>query len=217
MGPTPISTAFLLISLLAVALLEAAAAVAAAYGWLSGLKLIAATRTLQMLAVVALASVQTGGLRSIGLDGTNASAGFKKGLVWSMLFGAITALLFGILWLTGRNPLALIRSPLPHTARQQSLYFLVGGVIAPAAEEMAFRGLVFGYLRRWGAPAAMVISTALFAAFHSGPAVPVTQIIGGLVFAAAYHQTGSLMAPIVIHGLGNLAIFSLSLPVFHPN
>lgn len=217
MGPTPISTAFLLISLLAVALLEATAAVAAAYGWLSGLKLIAATRTLQMLAVAALATIQTGGLRVIGLDGKNAPAGFKKGLVWSSLFGAMAVLLFGILWITGRDPLALIRSPLPQTARQQALFFLVGGVIAPATEEAVFRGLVFGYLRRWGTAAAIVISTALFAAFHSGPAVPVTQIVGGLVFAAAYHQAGSLMAPIVIHGLGNLAIFSLSLPVFHLN
>jgi hypothetical protein len=54
------------------------------------------------------------------------------------------------------------------------------------------------------------ISTALFAAFHL-QTVPVTQIVGGLVFAVAYHTSNSLVTPIVIHMLGNLAIFGLSL------
>ena len=86
----------------------------------------------------------------------------------------------------------------------------MGGIVAPVAEEIFFRGLIFGYLRRWGIPAAILISTALFAAFHL-PAVPVTQIVGGAVFAIAYHTGRSLMVPIVIHTLGNLAIFTLSL------
>jgi membrane protease YdiL (CAAX protease family) len=59
--------------------------------------------------------------------------------------------------------------------------------------------------------AAALVSTALFAAVHSGVALPVTQVVGGIVFAVAYHTGKSLMVPIVIHMLGNLAIFSLSL------
>jgi membrane protease YdiL (CAAX protease family) len=89
----------------------------------------------------------------------------------------------------------------------------VGGLLAPIAEEVVFRGLIFGYLRRWGLPAALLISTAIFAALHL-PAIPATQIVGGAVFAIAYHIEGSLMVPILIHSLGNLAIFTLSLPVF---
>jgi membrane protease YdiL (CAAX protease family) len=57
----------------------------------------------------------------------------------------------------------------------------------------------------------VLFSTAVFAAFHL-PGIPVTQIVGGIVFAVAYHTGKSLMVPIVIHVLGNLAIFSLSLP-----
>ena len=94
------------------------------------------------------------------------------------------------------------------------LFFIVGGVVAPVAEEIVFRGIIFGYLRRWGLPAAVLVSTALFAALHL-PAIPVTQVVGGMVFAIAYHLSGSLMTPILIHTLGNLAIFSLSLPWFY--
>ena len=90
----------------------------------------------------------------------------------------------------------------------------MGGIVAPVTEEIVFRGVIFGYLRRWGLPAAVLVSTALFAALHL-PAVPATQIVGGMVFAVAYHTGKSLMVPIVIHVLGNLAIFSLSLPWIH--
>jgi membrane protease YdiL (CAAX protease family) len=36
-------------------------------------------------------------------------------------------------------------------------------------------------------------------------------MVGGIVFAVAYEVEGSLMVPITIHVLGNMAIFALSL------
>ena len=210
MGSAPISTAFLLASLLAVTLLEVAAAAVGTRVQLPRLWLIAATRTAQMLVVLTLAVVQTGGLHVLGLDKKAILSGVRKGLVWSAGFAAAAGLLFLGLFIAGQNPLMLIRSPLPVNVSQRILFFFVGGIVAPVAEEIFFRGLIFGYLRRWGIPAAILISTALFAAFHL-PAVPVTQIVGGAVFAIAYHTGRSLMVPIVIHTLGNLAIFTLSL------
>jgi membrane protease YdiL (CAAX protease family) len=211
MGSTPISTPFLTASLLAVVLLELAAAAAGSRFQLPRLWLIAAARSSQMLAVMALAMVQAGGLHVLGLDRNSLLPGLRKGLIWSAGFAAAAGLLFLGLLMTGQNPLTLIRSPLPEGAANQLLFFFVGGIVAPVAEEMVFRGVIFGYLRRWGLPAAVLVSTALFAALHL-PAVPVTQIVGGMVFAVAYHTGKSLMVPIVIHVLGNLAIFSLSLP-----
>jgi hypothetical protein len=38
-----------------------------------------------------------------------------------------------------------------------------------------------------------------------------TQAVGGILFAVAYEVERSLLVPITIHVLGNLAIFSLSL------
>jgi membrane protease YdiL (CAAX protease family) len=199
---------------LAVALLEAAAAPVGETLQMPRLWLITAIRTMQILAVLTLAVVRTGGLHVFGLDKKALLPGLTKGLVWSAGFGIAAGVLFLGLFMADHNPLILIRSPLPQGTAQRILFFFVGGIVAPVAEEIVFRGLIFGYLRRWGLPAAILISTALFAAIHLvflNPTIPVTQIVGGLVFAVAYHMGKSLMVPIVIHMLGNLAIFTISL------
>jgi len=41
--------------------------------------------------------------------------------------------------------------------------------------------------------------------------IPLPQIVGGILFAAAYEKEKNLMVPITIHVLGNMAIFSISL------
>jgi membrane protease YdiL (CAAX protease family) len=213
MDTTPISANFLLASLLTVVLMEAAAAAIGFHLHVPRLWLLAAARSVEILALVLLAALRTGGLTMIGLQPKTLLPGLGKGLAWSAAFAGVAALLFGLLYLAGQHPLTLVRAPLPPHPTQRVLYFFVGGILAPAAEEIVFRGLIFGYLRRWGLPAAVLISTALFAAFHL-PTIPVTQIIGGIVFALAYVSTGSLMTPIAIHMLGNLAIFTLSLAHF---
>jgi membrane protease YdiL (CAAX protease family) len=61
---------------------------------------------------------------------------------------------------------------------------------------------------------AVVVSTVLFALAHSAfGGVGVPQIIGGIVFAAAYEIERNLIVPIIIHVLGNSAIFALSILV----
>jgi len=194
-------------------LVEAAGGIAGQYAGIPHLWTIAAVRTVQAVFVMAIATANAQGLRLLGMDRRRWIAGCKMGLVWSAGFAVAAGILFLILLGMGQHPLSMIRSPLPTGALQQLHYFIVGGVIAPVAEEIVFRGLIFGYLRRWGVPAAILISTALFAALHL-PTIPVTQIVGGAVFAIAYHLSGSLLTPITIHVLGNLAIFTLSLSVF---
>jgi membrane protease YdiL (CAAX protease family) len=88
----------------------------------------------------------------------------------------------------------------------------VGGIVAPIAEEVFFRGILYGFFRRWGVVVALVFSTLLFVFPHLGThGLPTTQIIGGILFALAYEVEDSLLAPITIHALGNMAIFTLSL------
>jgi hypothetical protein len=85
-------------------------------------------------------------------------------------------------------------------------------VLEPVAEEVFFRGIVYGFLRKWGVLLALVGTTAVFVAAHTLRAgIPLPQIVGGMVFAIAYEMEGSLLVPIVIHVLGNAAIFSLCL------
>ena len=92
------------------------------------------------------------------------------------------------------------------------LFFVVGVLVAPMAEEVFFRGILYGFFRRWGVSAALVLSTLLFVLPHLGTSgLPITQVIGGVLFAVAYEKEGSLIVPIIIHASGNMAIFTFSL------
>ena len=77
-------------------------------------------------------------------------------------------------------------------------------VIAPIAEELIFRGYIFGVLRRYaGRWWAMVISASIFAAIHAH----IPSLAGLFVLAVAltlvYEGAGSLWAPILMHSLFN--------------
>jgi membrane protease YdiL (CAAX protease family) len=148
---------------------------------------------------------------AIGLSRSKMLPGFSRGLIWSVCFGIAAGVLFLVLFTVGINPLKLVDTPLPSAPRQIFIFFLVGGVIGPIGEEIFFRGIIFGFFRRWGVYAAILTSTALFVLPHfDGHHLPLTQIVGGIVFAIAYEKEKSLMVPIIIHCLGNMAIFSLA-------
>jgi len=150
-------------------------------------------------------------LNAIGLPRSKMLPGLVRGLIWSVCFGIAAGVLFLVLFAAGINPLKLVKTPLPSAPRQIFIFFLVGGVIGPIWEEIFFRGIIFGFFRRWGVYAAILISTALFVLPHyDGHHLPLTQIVGGIVFAIAYEKEKSLMVPVTIHCLGNMAIFSLT-------
>jgi membrane protease YdiL (CAAX protease family) len=117
-----------------------------------------------------------------------------------------------ILMIAGLHPADLIAANFPSTQPGLFFFFVVGGIISPVAEEIFFRGMLYGYFRRWGMWAALLLSTAVFVTAHAiFHRVPVPQIVGGILFALAYEKEKNLMVPITIHVLGNLAIFTLSL------
>lgn len=148
---------------------------------------------------------------AIGLSRSKLYPGLKKGLVWSAGFGVAAGILFSVLLASGLNPLKLVHTPLPSAPWQIIFFFLVGGVIGPVWEEIFFRGIIFGFFRRWGLYAAVLISTALFVLPHyDGSYLPLTQIVGGIVFAIAYEKEKNLIVPVTVHCLGNIAIFSLT-------
>ncbi len=148
----------------------------------------------------------------IGLSKIRLIPGIRAGLTWSLGFGVAAAIGFLALFLSGANPFLWIRSPLPQTSLELILYFVVGGMVAPVAEELFFRGVIYGFFRQWGIWFAVVASTLVFALFHTTGQMPVTQLVGGLVFAIAYEHKKSLATPVLIHMLGNISIFTLSLP-----
>jgi membrane protease YdiL (CAAX protease family) len=95
-------------------------------------------------------------------------------------------------------------------------------LIAPVAEELFFRGVVFNaWLREYGARAAIVGSAALFAVIHADPSsldmligslARVLPIFGlGLGLAVLYKRTRSLLAPIAMHATFNAISLTLAL------
>jgi membrane protease YdiL (CAAX protease family) len=169
-------------------------------------------RLLEIILILLVVLLWGKGLPSIGLASSKIFLGIIKGLTWSVGFGVVALLGFFILSIYGHDPLQLIKTPLPRWPSDIFLFYLVGGIVAPIAEEVFFRGILYGFFRRWGVVVALVLSTALFVLPHLGShGLPITQIVGGVLFAIAYEIEGNLMTPITIHALGNLTIFTISL------
>ena len=176
---------------------------------LTGLGLARLAEIFLMLVVVAVREKR---LSAIGLKASGIYRGFIKGLIWAVSFGLAAGAILFVIYLLGIKMRALFQMQLPFGTRQLTAFFLVGAIIAPIAEEIFFRGILYGFFRKWGIPAAIILSTLLFVLSHSsGRTVPVTQIVGGILFAVAYEVEKNLLVPITIHILGNLAIFTLSL------
>lgn len=77
-----------------------------------------------------------------------------------------------------------------------------------AVEELAFRGALFGWLRRRaGFPAAALGSALLFAAVHAPPAAAAVAFLLGLQLAALREARGLGLA-IAAHGTSNLAVLA---------
>jgi membrane protease YdiL (CAAX protease family) len=200
------------ISIAVLLLTEAVAKVLFSESLISPMITLGAIRFLEAFLFIMIVVTWGKGLSSIGLAPYQILPGIMRGFIWSAAFGIIVLFIFGALYIAGINPLALIQVRLPNRIQELLSFFFVGGLIAPIAEEIFFRGILYGFFRRWGVVVAIFLSTLIFVFAHLiDTAIPVTQAIGGIVFAAAYEVEGKLMVPISIHVLGNNAIFSLSL------
>lgn len=193
-------------------------------------------RVFQIAAILWAVIRWENGLTSIKWAPADWPTGIKKGAIWSMGFAMAAGAGVAVAFIAGYTPLHWLRSPMPAELLDRTLFFIVGGLIAPIAEEICFRGVIYTYMRdigirisamlspkhtitgrglRWLKTAAVVFaitsSTAVFTLLHTFHGIPVTQIVGGVVFAIAYETTRNLMTPIVIHSLGNLALFTISI------
>jgi hypothetical protein len=77
-------------------------------------------------------------------------------------------------------------------------------ILAPIAEEIFFRGIVFNaWLREGGRRAAYIGSAALFAAIHLSLLSFLPIFLLGLALAWVYERKGNLLAPITMHATVN--------------
>lgn len=216
MGTTQIKTFPVIISISLVILTEAASR----HFGLFPIWSTAVARAIDIVTMFLVFQLSPGGTAALGLSAQKMLYGFKRGILWSILFGAASGCIGTILFLLGMNPLKLIHMAIPKGAYKILLFYIIGGIIGPVAEEMFFRGMIYGYLRAqlvhqhatFGILTAGLISTVVFVLAHSGTSsIPLPQLAGGILFFVAYEVEGSLITPMVIHSIGNMALFTLSL------
>lgn len=139
---------------------------------------------------------------------------------------------FGVYWLSSSLLSFLIQTTFPNNVNlnDSQIWALTGSdpvfmtlaivVLAPFAEEVFHRGLIFGNLYSRNAVAAYLVSALLFSAIHvlsylgvysaGYLALALVQYLpAGLIFAWSYQQSGSIFTPMLIH-ITNNALVMLS-------
>jgi len=127
------------------------------------------------------------------------------------------ALLCSVLLLKCYNVPLPLRPAVPEKGRP--LWLMYQFLYVAVAEETFFRGylqtnifrLLTGAAQRnsaFSALIAIIISAAVFAVFHSvlgGDLIAMITFLPGLILGWLFFRTGSLLAPILFHGLANAA------------
>lgn len=90
--------------------------------------------------------------------------------------------------------------------------YLVIGLLAPVAEELAFRGAVLRALLQWRPQAhwAMIaVSAVCFALIHGNPAQMPHAFLIGLLLGWMYYRTGSVVPGVAYHWVNNSVAYVL--------
>ncbi len=100
-------------------------------------------------------------------------------------------------------------------ADQYSGSFLLGllaySIVSPVAEELLFRGIIHNYLRRFINPKmALLVSSALFGAYHMNFVQGVYAFLVGCLIAYAYEYFGDFRMAVAVHAAANCTVYCLT-------
>lgn len=120
-----------------------------------------------------------------------------------------------LLWISGGEPALSRRSQEELNVAEQMrrawslgsvlTFIVIGGFIAPVIEELLFRGMLYpAWARQWGWIRGAIATSLLFALIH--PNV-FAQFFASLIYIGIFRRTGSLRAPIIVHGLYNMSMW----------
>lgn len=178
----------------------------------------------QVVTIASVLLVDAYGRRMTGASALNFA--MPRGGVWTLLLSVIALVSFATCFASlvfVFNPDALRHDLQPFSEMMQSrtwwLILLAAGVGAPLAEELLFRGLIFGALRQspLGFVGATLITAVAWASLHANYSL---YGVGAITFIGLYlawlrERTGGLLAPMVCHGCYNFLIILLM--VLAPN
>jgi uncharacterized protein len=88
----------------------------------------------------------------------------------------------------------------------------LGGLVIPFAEELLFRGVLFGALRRYGPVLAGLVSATVFGLAHVWPPLVLFAFVVGVVHAWMRERSGSIWPAVISHAVVNtLSIVMIAL------
>ena len=149
--------------------------------------------------------------------------GFKTDPAWAVLLGiAVAVIAVPIAWylqsagvelltrwhfvVSGQDAVRLLWEA--QALWKQAYLGLFAVVVAPVAEEILFRGILYPFLKQHGHPQLALWGTAiLFAGVHVNLGVVLPLVFLAVVLALLYEWTDNLLACIVVHSLFNAANF----------
>ncbi|MCR4705096.1 MAG: HAD hydrolase-like protein [Lachnospiraceae bacterium] len=92
-----------------------------------------------------------------------------------------------------------------------TLGLILYGVISPITEEILFRGLIYGRMRKFfSLPVSMVVSSFLFGAYHGNILQGLYGFLLGLMIVYLYEKTQHFAMPVMAHALANMSVFMLT-------
>lgn len=87
---------------------------------------------------------------------------------------------------------------------------LASGLLAPICEELFFRGYLMGVFARFGRGRAIWCTALLFALAHGVDTAFLPRALIGVLLGDAMARTGSILAPMLVHGCYNIAIILIN-------
>lgn len=88
------------------------------------------------------------------------------------------------------------------------VFILVIGIIGPVIEEIYFRGILFGWFRKYFKPwVGIIVTSTIFGLLHYKSVLTIiAAFVYGLMFSWLYEREKSLVYPIALHMAVNIAV-----------
>jgi membrane protease YdiL (CAAX protease family) len=157
--------------------------------------------------------------QALGLSMRQTASSMAVGLRGYLgLFPWLLLLLFGIMELARRLGFEPPKEPIHELIFEEdrpqvlALTVLLACVVGPVAEELFFRHVLYGAIRRYlSRTLAMLASGALFSLTHTNLVgfLPITIL--GCLLANLYDRTGSIAAPVAVHMAHNTILMGFAL------
>lgn len=170
---------------------------------------LGAIETVALLAGVYFAGLHRRGLgwEAAGLKPTSRQwmfAGAALGLIAIPLTGLIATGVQLLFDLPVTNPQLDFLAPEGFSWVGAVGMFVFGGLLAPLAEEVFFRGVLYAWLRgRFGVWPGILISGLIFGLVHAEVSISVATAVMGFGLAWLYEHSDSLWPPVLVHVLNN--------------